>query len=136
MYTKDMELKKQKKSRVITVRVEESLYKRIEKLSEEVIPEELKESNVNKVNWYVKKMIIDRVLPGMALNAVIDILREAQDGISKPEAVKALEPEWGLFKNRIDRDFEVAEFDKKVFDKIDKIMKEIKTKGEKKGKGD
>jgi len=131
-----MELKKQKKSRVITVRVEESLYKRIEKLSEEVIPEELKESNVNKVNWYVKKMIIDRVLPGMALNAVIDILREARDGISKTEAVKALEPEWGLFKNRIDRDFEVAEFDKKVFDKIDKIMKEIKTKGEKKGKGD
>lgn len=131
-----MGLKKQKKSRVITVRVEESLYNRIEKLSEEVIPEELKESNLNKVNWYVKKMIIDRVLPGMALNAVIDILREAQDGTSKTEAVRALEPEWGPFKDRIDRDFEVAEFDKKVFDKIDKIMKEIKAKGEKKGKGD
>jgi hypothetical protein len=128
-----MKLLEKTKSRVITLRVEEPIYKHLEKISEKTMPQELKNSSVNKVNWCVKKMIIDHVMPEMAIGAVLELLEEAKDRKSKLEIVKAIEPEWGPYKDRIDRDYKVAEFDKKVFDRIDKAMKEIKAK-EAKGK--
>jgi len=129
-----MKLQEPKKSKVITIRVEEAIYKRLEKLSEDVIPKELKGSKISKANWYVKKLVVDRIMPEMGIAAVIELLEEAKDNKSKLEVVKALEPEWGPFKDRVDRDYKVAEFDKKVFDRIDKVMKEIKAEARRKAR--